>query len=113
MKSFYEKVYEIVESIPRGKVTSYGQIARMLGSPRAARVVGYALHQNPRPGVTPCHRVVNREGRLAPGFAFGGLDEQRHLLEAEGVRVENGYVDTKVYGWNGSAEEIEKKDALV
>lgn len=99
--SFYDKVYAVVRQIPPGKVASYGQVAALAGSPRASRVVGYALHINPMPGVVPCHRVVNREGRLAPGFAFGGLDEQRLLLEAEGVEVTDGYVDMSVYQWDG------------
>ncbi|MEF9864768.1 MAG: MGMT family protein, partial [Christensenellaceae bacterium] len=67
--NFYDKVYEAVQRIPKGKVASYGQIAAMAGNPRAARVVGYALHKNPQPYVIPCHRVVNRNGRLAPSFA--------------------------------------------
>ena len=73
--SFFENVYEAVQLIPRGKVATYGQIARMIGAPRSSRAVGYALHANPRPGVIPCHRVVNREGRLAPAFAFGGPEK--------------------------------------
>jgi methylated-DNA-protein-cysteine methyltransferase-like protein len=55
-------------------VASYGQVARMVGRPRNARFVGYALHVNPEPGIIPCHRVVFRDGSLAPGFAFGGED---------------------------------------
>ena len=102
--SFYDEVYQIVCQIPRGKVASYGQIARLAGSPRASRAVGYALHVNPRPGVIPCHRVVNREGRLAPAFAFGGENAQRHLLEDEGVTVNaDGYVDMRRYAWSGGA----------
>ena len=58
MDSAFERIYKVVEKIPRGKVCTYGQVARMAGSPRWARVVGYALHANPRPGVIPCHRVV-------------------------------------------------------
>lgn len=99
--SFYTRVYEIVCKIPCGRVATYGQIAAMAGSPRAARIVGGALHQNPRPGEIPCHRVVNREGRLAPDFAFGGLDAQRILLEQEGVTVRDGVVDLSLYLWNG------------
>lgn len=99
---FNQKVYDVVKKVPKGKVITYGQIAFMVGSPRAARIVGGALHRNPEPGITPCHRVVNREGRLAPAFAFGGLDEQRRLLEQEGVEVsEDGYVDLHKYLWNG------------
>ena len=100
--NFYERVYTVVCAIPKGKVATYGQIALMAGSPRASRVVGGALHRNPTPGEIPCHRVVNREGRLAPDFAFGGLEQQRRLLEAEGVEVgEDGYVDLRRYLWRG------------
>lgn len=103
--SFYTTVYNLVRQIPKGKVASYGQIALLAGSPRASRAVGYALHVNPLPGVIPCHRVVNRAGRLAPAFAFGGEEEQRHLLEAEGVAVsDDGYVNMELYGWAGAAE---------
>lgn len=96
---FNELVYEAVKKIPCGKVATYGQIAWMVGSPRAARAVGWALHRNPYPVEVPCHRVVNREGRLAPEFAFGGLDAQRMLLEQEGVPVVDGYVDMERYQW--------------
>ena len=97
-KSFDQRVYDAVCAIPRGCVSTYGRIAERCGSPRASRAVGMALHRNPMPGVIPCHRVVNREGRLAPGFAFGGPDVQRELLEAEGVEVsEDGYVDLRKY----------------
>ncbi len=74
--TFDQSVYEYVKSVPRGKVTTYGMIARAIGHPRAARQVGNALHRNPAPGIVPCHRVVNREGRLAPAFAFGGIEVQ-------------------------------------
>lgn len=100
--NFYQRVYEAVKKIPCGKVTTYGQIALMAGSPRASRVVGGALHRNPTPGEVPCHRVVNREGRLAPDFAFGGPDVQKMLLEAEGVAVSSeGLVDLSQYLWMG------------
>ncbi|MBE6688151.1 MAG: MGMT family protein [Ruminococcaceae bacterium] len=84
----FEKIYEVVKSIPEGRVASYGQVALLAGNPRWARVVGYALHVNPEPGIIPCHRVVNREGRVAPGFAFGGEGIQRELLESEGIVFE-------------------------
>ncbi|MFT8355963.1 MGMT family protein [Bifidobacterium aquikefiri] len=83
--NFSERVYEQVCRIPRGSVATYGQIAALAGNPRNARVVGYALHSNPKPGIIPCHRVVFRDGSLAPGFAFGGPERQRELLEAEGI----------------------------
>ena len=81
----FEKIYEQVKKIPKGKVASYGQIALMAGNPRWSQVVGYALHSNPEPGVIPCHRVVNKEGKLAKSFAFGGENVQRDLLISEGV----------------------------
>lgn len=96
---FHESVYEYLKTVPRGKVVTYGQIARAIGSPRASRQVGRALHVNPQPVVIPCHRVVNREGRLAPAFAFGGIDVQADLLRAEGVEVCEGYVDLEKYLW--------------
>ena len=95
----FEKIYEVVKSIPKGRVMTYGQVASVVGNPRLARVVGYALHQNPDPKNIPCHRVVNREGNVADGFVFGGGEIQRQRLEAEGVVFEkNGRVDLKKYG---------------
>lgn len=81
----FEKIYEVVRSIPKGKVATYGQVAFLAGNPRWARVVGYALHNNPEPGIIPCHRVVNREGKVAPGFAFGGPGIQKAMLLNEGI----------------------------
>ena len=98
--SFYDAVYEQVVRIPEGRVATYGQIAVLCGSPRASRAVGYALHFNPKPGIIPCHRVVNRFGGLAPAFAFGGAETQRLLLEREGVEVrEDNTVDLEKYIW--------------
>ena len=97
----FERIYQFVKTVPAGKVVTYGQVAAAIGAPRCARQVGWALHVNPEPGVIPCHRVVNREGRLAPAFAFGGTDAQARLLQAEGVNVENGYVDLETYLWRG------------
>lgn len=96
-KTLYDKIYEAVISIPKGKVATYGQIAVMAGNRGYARIVGNALHKNPAPGVIPCHRVVNAKGRLAPSFAFGGASEQQRLLEAEGVEVTDGFVSLEKY----------------
>ena len=85
----FEKIYEVVKTIPKGKVMSYGQVAILAGNPRWARVVGYALHANPQPGIIPCHRVVMKDGSICTGFAFGGADAQRQLLLSEGV----GFID--------------------
>lgn len=97
---FFADVYEVVKLIPRGKVATYGQIAKMIGRPRSARIVGYALHANPEPGIIPCHRVVNRFGALSGAFAFGGAIEQARLLEDENVDVSaDCFVDLNKYGW--------------
>ena len=97
---FFDAVYDMVDQIPRGRVATYGQIARLVGWPRRARFVGYALHGNPRPGVTPCHRVVFADGSLARGFAFGGEGAQRALLEAEGITfLPDGRVDLAACRW--------------
>ena len=85
MKTFKDQVFEIVKKIPKGKVTTYGEIALKLGKLRGARQVGWALHQNKEGSGVPCHRVVDRNGRLAPNFAFDGAIEQKRRLEAEGV----------------------------
>ena len=96
--SIFEEIYLVVQSVPRGKVASYGQIARLVGSPRLSRVVGYALHANPRPGEIPCHRIVNRFGEVSSAFAFGGENRQRELLLSEGVEFdENGRVLPKYF----------------
>ncbi len=95
----FEKIYEVVKNIPKGKVATYGQVALLAGNPRWSRVVGYALHKKPESLVIPCHRVVNREGRLAPFFAFDSDEIQRQLLESEGIVFDpNGRVDLKKYG---------------
>ena len=97
--SVFEKIYAVVMKIPKGRVATYGQVAILAGNPRWARVVGYALHNNPAPGIIPCHRVVNREGRVAEGFVFGGGDAQRDLLEKEGIVFGlDGRIDLEEYG---------------
>ncbi len=95
----FDKVYRAVEQIPRGKVTTYGEIARYIGISNP-RVVGFALHVNKDPDNVPCHRVVNKKGELAPGYAFGGLYVQRQLLEQEGVRFENSRVKLELSGFS-------------
>lgn len=99
-KNSYEKIYEVVRQIPKGSVATYGQVAALAGNRRWARVVGYALHANPDPEGIPCYRVVNREGRLSDAFAFGGVNRQKLLLEAEGIRVHDNHVDLKACQWN-------------
>ena len=77
---FFASVYEVLRTVPRGRVVTYGQIARAIGAPRMARQVGYALHVNPEPGIIPCHRVV---GRNDPFLYRYGPDLKKRLLELE------------------------------
>lgn len=100
----FTKIYEVVKRIPRGKVCTYGQIALLVGNPRLSRVVGYALHVNPEPGVIPCHRVVNRNGEVSRAFAFGGENMQIQLLEDEGVEFVAGRVPLDRYMWFGDEQ---------
>ena len=97
MDNIYESIYKIVTQIPKGKVTTYGEIALVLGNIKLARVVGYALHKNPYFGKVPCHRVVNRFGQLAQNFAFGSIDAQKAMLIAESVEVKDNKVDLTKY----------------
>lgn len=101
--NFYQTVYALARQIPRGRVATYGQLAFLAGSPRASRVVGGAMRRCPAGAGVPCHRVVGRDGRLAPEGAFGPLDEQRLLLEAEGVEITpDRRVDLQRYRWDGT-----------
>ena len=101
--SFYDKVYDVVKQIPKGKVMTYGQVAIVCGSPMASRAVGFALHANPQPGIIPCHRIVNRHGYLSGRFSFGGIETQKALLEEENVFVNEEYLvdlDKYLYQWH-------------
>lgn len=95
-----ERIYgilSVVEEIPEGKVATYGQIAKLIGRERNARMVGKVLSISEYYGKYPCHRVVNHAGRTAPGFT-----RQREQLEGEGVTfLPNGNVDLKRHLWNG------------
>ncbi|MBQ6570006.1 MAG: methylated-DNA--[Clostridia bacterium] len=99
MDSVFEKIYEVVRQIPCGRVATYGQVARLAGNSRWARVVGYALHCNPSPDTIPCYRVVNRLGQPSVAFAFGGKNRQVELLKAEGIEFIDGKVDMEKYRW--------------
>ena len=98
--NFYERVYESVQRIPKGRVASYGQIARLIGRDKNSRLVGKVLSMAEYYGRYPCHRVVNRSGTLAPSHVFGGM--QRAMLEAEGVPfLADGRVDLAKCLWLG------------
>lgn len=95
---FAERVYGVVRAVPRGRVVTYGDIARWLGAPRAGRAVGFALHR--APGDVPCQRVVNRFGGLARGYGPAGELGHRLDLEEDGVPVgKDGMVDLARFRW--------------
>lgn len=97
---FYQRVYEQVRRVPEGKVCTYGTIAKLAGYPRAAREVGLAMSRVQREWNLPCHRIVNAKGTLAPAHAFGGKENQRRLLESEGVTfLDDGTIDMKRHWW--------------
>lgn len=100
MSEFNQKVYEIVRRIPVGKVMTYGQIAALIGVPRAARAVGYALHWVDESQKIPCQRVVNRFGGLAAGYGWGGQQAHKADLLVEGFEVKDDFtVDLAKYQW--------------
>ena len=105
MGNFTERVLDVVKDIPEGKVATYGQVARLVGAPRSARYVGYSLRANPEPEVIPCHRVVFKDGKICEGYAFGGSDIQRKLLEDEGVTfVDDLHIDMDIHLWQPEAD---------
>jgi methylated-DNA-protein-cysteine methyltransferase-like protein len=99
MSETFNRIYDAVRRIPYGRVATYGQIAALAGNPRWARVVGCALHVNPDPDSIPCYRVVNKDGRVSPAFAFGGANMQVTLLEREGVAFVDGSMDREKNVW--------------
>lgn len=105
MDDFKQKVYEATKQIPKGKVATYGQIAKMIGQPDAARAVGLALSQNVDPATIPCHRVVAADGKLT-GYAFGGLSKKKEILQKEGVVFNGDLVNLQLSKWNLEFEEI-------
>ena len=102
VSGFFQRVYEIVACIPRGKVVTYGQIAAALGDPRQARTAGWALHSTPEWLDIPWHRVVNSSGGISTRHTVGELNIQRKLLEDEGIVFnEDGGLDLERYRWAG------------
>jgi methylated-DNA-protein-cysteine methyltransferase related protein len=98
----YERIYEVVRAIPRGRVATYGQVAFLAGMPGHARQVGYALHSLPEGSAaeTPWHRVLNARGEVSQRALPGADERQRRLLRREGVRFDQrGRVDLRRYGW--------------
>ncbi len=96
MNSF-GKVYDLVSKVPKGKVTTYGALAQLVEV--SPRVIGFALHSNNDPKNIPCHRVINSKGKISSGYAFGGPDIQKQMLEKEGIKFnEKEVVDLNKFG---------------
>ena len=101
MNEFYGRVYKLVAGIPEGKVSTYGQIAAMLGLPLSARMVGRAMYYAPDHLDLPCHRVVYKTGALLKGSTFGSEGLQRAVLEKEGIIFkDNGCIDMEKCLWD-------------
>ena len=104
--NFFQQVFDIARQIPKGRVTSYGAIAKCIGTGRSARLVGWAMNGSRRikPKI-PAHRVVNRQGMLTGKFHFETLTKMEELLAKEGVKVKNDkVVDFKRLFWNPMEE---------
>jgi len=91
--SFKQKVFAAVSKIPKGKVSTYSQVAKAAGSPKAARAVGNILSKNPNPIIVPCHRVIRSDGRIGGYLGKADGSKKSQLLEAEGVKIKDGKVD--------------------
>ena len=106
--TFFDRVFVVVSRIPRGRVTTYGSIARALGTPRAARSVGWALSLAPDEDALPCHRVVDRNGFLSGGWHWGHPDIMAGLLQDEGVPFLDPYrVDLAACLWLPDEEDLD------
>ena len=98
--NFFERVYQIARQIPDGKVTSYGAIAKCLGSAKSARMVGWAMNASHNYDDIPAHRVVNRKGLLTGKHHFDGTNLMQQLLENEGIKVvDNQIIDFEKHFW--------------
>jgi methylated-DNA-protein-cysteine methyltransferase-like protein len=100
-KNFFERVYEVVRQIPKGKVTSYGAIAKCIGAAKSARMVGYAMNSAKELDDVPAHRVVNRNGLLTGKSHFGDHSAMQQMLTAEGIKVEENKIqDFEKHFWD-------------
>lgn len=96
---FSSRVYKVVAGIPKGRVATYGQVAKLAGSPGAARAVGMCMSHNKDTKAVPCHRVVGSTGKLT-GYAYGsGITTKKKMLEKEGVVFKGASVDLAKSGW--------------
>jgi methylated-DNA-protein-cysteine methyltransferase-like protein len=108
-EGFFAKVYSITKQVPFGRVTSYGAIARYLGTPQSARMAGWALNASHLDNSVPAHRVVNRKGLLSGKHHFKGSNLMQQLLESENISViNNGIVDFELLFWDPNIELIKQ-----
>jgi methylated-DNA-protein-cysteine methyltransferase-like protein len=110
--SNYQRIWDVVKDIPKGKVASYGDIARLSGCFRQARKVGYSLHALPRGSKVPWHRVINSQGKISLQRASGHYAKQKRLLEKEGVVFKRERVDLKEFGWVQSINDDLKNQQM-
>jgi methylated-DNA-protein-cysteine methyltransferase-like protein len=110
--SSYQRIWDVVRQIPKGKVASYGEIAKLSGFFGQARNVGYYLHALPNASNVPWHRVINSQGRISLPKTSSHYAKQKHLLEKEGVVFKKGRVDLKGFGWMQSINDDLKRQRM-
>lgn len=104
--NFFERVYEVARQIPYGRITSYGAIAKVLGTARSARMVGWAMNASHNHEDVPAHRVVNRKGLLTGKHHFEGTNLMQQLLESEGIKVvDNQIIDFEKHFWEPEIDQ--------
>lgn len=103
--NFKEKVYKILRQVPKGKVVTYGQLAKLAGNAKAARAVGAFMRINSDAPNTPCHRVVAADGTLTGYSAIGGIKKKKEMLINEGVRFEKDKVDLSISGFQKRSDQ--------
>jgi methylated-DNA-[protein]-cysteine S-methyltransferase len=92
--SLEQQVHKKLTEVPKGKVTTYGELAKAVGLKKGQRIIGQIMKKNPYPTIIPCHRVVNSDGKVG-GYAYGG-DVKTNMLQKEGIKIQNG----KILDWN-------------
>jgi len=106
LATFKNRVYQVVAQIPKGKVATYGQIAKLAGKPKAARAVGVLMKHNPHAPKVPCHRVVGYNGQLVGYSGQGGIAKKRQLLVREGVILKKGKVVLAKSLWRKNSKNV-------
>lgn len=104
--TFREQIYLLAKQIPKGKVATYGQLAKLVGSPKAARAVGMCMRTNPNAPIVPCHRVVSSTGKLTGYSAGEGIPTKKNMLLEEGVQFIGDYVDLAQSQWQPKSKGV-------